>query len=339
MADCWPFWRRYLNLAQPRLGASISSVSDEFFGAAERLIDPAEPVFVPGKYDEHGKWMDGWESRRRRDDGHDWVVVELDAPSRLFGFDIDTSHFNGNHPQAVAIEAATSAAPDNWFEFLPRVETGPDQQHLHEVQHTEPVTRLRLNIFPDGGVARLRAYGVVEHDWTVRAAQQEAEGAGELIDLAAVGNGGCVLAASDEHFGIASNLLLPGRGIHMGDGWETARRRGPGHDWAVIALGCPGSVEQIEIDTAHFKGNFPHECALEAGFFPTGADPLSAGDSGWVETVARSRLSADLQHHFIAGLAPDATFSHVRLCTFPDGGVSRLRILGQPRPMLPAPTT
>jgi allantoicase len=322
--SAWPFWRRYPNLAEPRLGAQVVAVSDDFFGAAERLLGPGEPVFVPGKYDEHGKWMDGWESRRRRDGGHDWCLVRLGFPARVRGVDVDTRHFDGNQPLAAAIDAAVEADPEraSWFELLPRTPLGPNAQHRVAIDRERSVRLLRLDIFPDGGVARLRVFGEVRRDW---------EAVGEaLVDLAAIESGGSIVAASDERFGAAPKLLLPGRGLDMGDGWETRRRRGPGFDWAIVALGRPGAIERVLLDTAHFRGNFPQAASLQAALVDEPALELVAEAETWPELLPKQCLAADAEHVYQRELAPLGAVSHVRLNIFPDGGVSRLRLFGRP---------
>mgnify|MGYP002621582687 CR=1 FL=1 len=334
--------------------------NDQFFGAAERLLQPQDPIFVPGRYDEHGKWMDGWETRRRREPGSDHCTIELGAPARLFGLDIDTAHFNGNQPEsAIVWGALCDHCPDDdsdaWFELLPRVPLGPDSRHRHELDGLRPVSHLRLEIFPDGGVARLRAYGVARRDWPATSTPfdvddagggEETDGGGDLVDLVALENGGEVVSASDEHFGAATNLILPGRGVDMGDGWETRRRRGPGFDWALLALGCPGRIDRVVVDTAHFKGNYPHSCVLRAARLSASeARRLAAADqqqcdaesSAWPELVERCLLRPDAEHDLSADsspalLATEGPVTHVRLEMHPDGGISRLRLFGRPCP-------
>ena len=218
-----PF-RQWVRLEQPRLGTEVVEASDEFFGAKERLIDAAEPVFIPDKYDENGKWMDGWESRRKRGPGHDHLILRLGIPGRVHGLDIDTRHFTGNFPPEASVDACVSddEVPDEslWQPLCPRTALGGDAHHYIEVSQREPVTHLRLNIFPDGGVARLRVYGEVCPDWG-------SLDDGTRLDLFALANGGRALICNDEHFGSMHNLNLDGRGVDMGDGWETARRRKP----------------------------------------------------------------------------------------------------------------
>jgi allantoicase len=314
-----PF-RSWIRLEQPRLGSRVVAASDEFFGAKERLIDPAAPVFIPGKYDEHGKWMDGWESRRKRTPGHDWCIVRLGVPGIIRGFEVDTSHFTGNFPPEISLDACRSDAlhpQDGWSGILPVTRIGGNAAHFLPVDNERTWSHVRLNIYPDGGVARLRIYG------EVRAARLPADA---VIDLFALEHGGRALAASDEHFGSMHNLNLPGRGIDMGDGWETARRRGPGNDWVIVALGAPGKLERAEIDTAHFKGNYPDRVALDAAQLPDNDSALQA-DAPWQPLMAEARLGMD-QQHFFDDLEPLGTVTHVRMSIYPDGGVSRLRLLG-----------
>jgi len=314
----------WVRLEQPRLGSRVTFATDEFFGARERLIDASDPVFIPDKYDDHGKWMDGWESRRRRTPGHDYCVIRLGTPGIVRGFDVDTSHFTGNFPPEVSIEACTSdddVPEEGWAELLPRTSIGGNAHHYLAVNDDRAWTHVRLHIYPDGGVARLRVYGEVPP------ARPEP---GDVIDLVALKNGGRALAASDQHFGSMHNLNLPGRGINMGDGWETARRRGPGHDWVVLALGVPGTIARVEVDTAHFKGNYPDRVALDAAIFDR-HDAATNTSSAWQPLLPESKLAMDQQHYFEQELQPVGVVTHVRMAIYPDGGVSRLRLFGRAR--------
>jgi len=321
-AERHPF-HEWVRLEQPRLGTRVTFATDEFFAAKERLIEPVEPVFVPDKYDDHGKWMDGWESRRKRTPGHDYCIVRLGLAGVVRGVDIDTRYFTGNYPPAASLDACVSdddVPAGDWVEILGRVELGGNAQHLHSIDSDRVWTHLRLNIYPDGGVARLRVYGEVRPDL------DDATG---LVDLAALENGGRALACSDEHFGSMHNLLVSGRGVNMGDGWETARRRGPGNDWVIIALGRGGTIETVDIDTAHFKGNYPDRVALEAATFADNAAALAA-DAPWQPLLAETKLGPDREHTFAEDLAQPGPVTHVRMSIFPDGGVSRLRVFGRP---------
>ncbi len=315
-------FHEWIRLEQPRLGTRVTFASDDFFGAKERLIEPAEPVFIADRYDDNGKWMDGWESRRRRDAGHDYCIVRLGMAGIVRGVNIDTRHFTGNYPPQASIDACVSEedVPESgWYEILPTVDLEGDSRHWLAIENDSLVTHLRLNIYPDGGIARLRIFGEIQF--------READVEG-LVDLVAIENGGRAIACSDEHFGSMHNLNLPGRGINMGDGWETARRRGPGNDWVILALGQPGIVERVEIDTAHFKGNFPDGASLEAACFATAAD-VSADSEAWRILLPRMKLDMDSRHEFAEQLVALGPVSHVRLSIYPDGGISRLRLFGR----------
>lgn len=325
-----PRWaQRSTNLADPRLGAEAVKCSDDFFAPMARLLQPGPALFVLGKYDDHGKWMDGWESRRRRGPGHDWCVVKLGRPGTLAGVDIDTSFFTGNYPPAASLDGcpagADSGAEASWHPLLPATPLRGDSHHLLPLPQAGATSwsHVRLNILPDGGVARLRVFGQV-------AASAIEKGPDGLVDLAALLNGGRAVAWNDAHFGAASNLLLPGRGISMGEGWETRRRREPGHDWCILALGVPGTVTRVEVDTAHFKGNYPDRVSLQAEWLPGAADDALATQSMfWRTLLPEQPMSADHIHMFpkVEALGP---ITHVRLNVHPDGGVSRLRLWGTP---------
>ena len=309
------------DLASARVGGKALFANDDFFAARSNLVRPEAAVFVPGKYTARGKWMDGWESRRRRVPGHDWCIVRLGLRGRVRGVDIDTSHFNGNQPESASLEGCDLRGSGislrvleraGWRELLPAAPLKPSAHHLLPVASHAPVTHVRLNIFPDGGVARLRVHGEVAVDLDRLR--------GRTVDLAAVENGGVVLSASDSHFGRKEHLNLPGRASSMAEGWETRRRRGPGHDWAIVRLGAAGRLERIEVDTNHFKGNFPESFSLEARHDP---------ETEWTEVVPRTKLRAHARHLYGKELRARGPFTHVRLRIYPDGGVSRLRVHGR----------
>jgi allantoicase len=320
MSQTNPF-RHWIQLEQPRLGTRVSYATDDFFAAKERVIDSAPPVFIDDKYDDHGKWMDGWESRRKRSPGHDYCVIRIGVPGVIRGFDIDTSYFTGNYPPAASIEACVSdddIPEDGWVELLAKTNLASDAHHYHEIEDERIWTHVRLHIYPDGGVARLRIFGEVRADFS------DVEG---FVDLLAIENGGRAIACSDEHYGSMQNLNVPGRGVNMGDGWETARRRGPGNDWVIMALAEPGIIERAEVDTAHFKGNYPDRVSMEAGLFESDAQ-ATADSTIWQTLLPETKLKMDQQHYF-EELAPIGSASHVRMSIYPDGGVSRLRLFGQ----------
>lgn len=326
-----------VDLAAERVGGVALAATDEFFAEKENLLRPGRGVFIPDKYTERGKWMDGWESRRKRGPGHDWCIVKLGLPGRIRGFDIDTNHFLGNFPEYASVDALATD-PDTsvlelteesvrWTELLPMSRLEGGSRNLFRVDGDKRWTHVRLNIFPDGGVARFRVHGEVSPDWPRLLT------GGDLLDLAAIENGGVAVLASDMFFSHMNNLIMPGRAPHMGDGWETRRRRGPGHDWIVVKLGKAGEIKRIEVDTNHFKGNFPETCSIE-GCHVQGNHPASFLSSlavEWREILPRTYLEADNRHFFEGEIKPAGVVSHVRLNIFPDGGVSRLRLHGVPR--------
>ncbi len=321
-----------IDLASERVGGAVLVANDDFFAPRENLLKGSAPVFIEGKYTDRGKWMDGWESRRRRTPGFDWCIVRLGLPGIVRGIVADTSFFRGNYPEHCSLEGAvftnlpteqelTSEAV-TWVPLLPQMPLSGDSQNPFAIQYDERVTHLRFMIYPDGGVARLRVYGEVVPDWE----QLKRSG---YIDLAAVENGGLVLSCSDMFFGHRHNLIMPGRAANMSDGWETKRRRGPGHDWAIIKLGRPGLIHRIEVDTAHFKGNFPESCSLEACNLPGAtSEQLTDLSTPWSNVLARTKLQAHTRHYFDQELHDTGVASHLRFNIFPDGGVSRLRVYG-----------
>jgi allantoicase len=326
-----------VDLAAESLGGKALATNDEFFAGMENLVKPGRGVFIPGKFTDRGKWMDGWESRRRREPGHDFCIVELGARGRVLGFDIDTHHFHGNQPAFASVEglSAPSGVPveglraSNWTELLEPSPLRPDSQNLFAALASQAVSHVRLNIFPDGGIARFRVFGRVEPTW-VKEDLDDATRAHVLadrFDLAALKNGGVALACSDAHFGPMNNLLLPGRAADMGGGWETRRRRGPGYDWVVIQLGARGVAEVVEVDTNHFKGNFPARCSIDLLDSPGARVTDVVASSAWVSAFPETRLEAHTRHFFRDGLRA-LPASHLRLNIFPDGGISRLRVWG-----------
>ncbi len=323
--------RNYTNVADERLGAVALFATDDFFAAKERMLHPGEPQWREGVYDAHGKWMDGWESRRRRDQGHDYCVVKLGARATLTVLDIDTRYFTGNYPPFASVEACRlDGNPDadtRWSVLLPQVPLAGNQRNLFPLQSEQVWSHLKLNIFPDGGVARFRAYGTVQYDWGSAAASG-------VLDLVAALHGGRALACSDEHYGSMHNVLLPGRGASMADGWETRRRREPGYDWVILQLGAPGRIRHVEIDTAHYKGNFPHQVSIQATASPGGGQAHLVSQSlYWPVLLEPQFLRADSEHRFQAELRdPGGPVSHVRVNIHPDGGLSRVRLFGLAHP-------
>ena len=328
MSDNIPnFVNDWINLAQQRLGAKPVYCTDDFFAECSRMLEPQDPVFIDGKFDDNGKWMDGWETRRRRNGGYDHAIVKLGLAGIIKGVDIDTTHFTGNFPPAGSLDACyCQGTPDEnteWVSVIPSVSLKGDSHHYFEIDEAQTFTHIRLNVYPDGGVARLRIYGQVQCDWNDKDKSQS-------YDLAAVENGARALAWNDAHFGSAANLLAPGRGINMGDGWETRRRREPGHDWCIIELGHPGIIENIVIDTAHFKGNYPDRCSIQAALVEGGTtDSIITQSQFWSDLLPSSKLEMDAVHEFADNIQALGAVSHIRLSIFPDGGISRIRLNGK----------
>jgi allantoicase len=320
-----------IDLASERLGGAVLYANDEFFAPKENLLKPGAPIFIEGKYTDLGKWMDGWETRRRRsprlDEKFDWCVIRLGLAGIIRGVVVDTSFFRGNFPSHCSLEACSFdgqpgveqllGAETGWIEILSQSELEGDSNNLFAINHNRRATHLRFKIYPDGGVARLRVYGVVEPDWE-ELRRRESE-----IDLAAVEHGGAVLEASDMFFGHRHNLIMPGRARDMSDGWETKRRRGEGYDWCVIKLGAAGTIRRVEIDTSHFKGNYPESCSIEAG---SGTD---FNEIVWQDLLPNVKLQAHTRHVFAREIKNCGAVTHVRFNIFPDGGVSRLRLYGR----------
>lgn len=322
-----------IDVAAERLGTSVLLANDEFFGPKERLIKATPAEWREGVYDEHGKWMDGWETRRRRTEGYDWCVVRLGVPAIVKGVVVDTAWFRGNYPESCSVDACevegtpalsdlTDARRSNWREILSRQPLQGDTRNVFPVDDAQRATHLRLNIYPDGGVARLRVHGEAAPD-------PRALKPGREVNLAAMELGAFVLVCSDMFFGHRQNLILPGRSTHMGDGWETKRRRGPGHDWTIVRLAARGVIERIEIDTDHYKGNAPGSCAVDyCAAAGATAEQLVAAGSKWSPLVAQTPLQPHTRHAFDAAPGtPPAT--HVRLRIYPDGGIARMRVIGR----------
>jgi len=320
-------WMDLPDLAAERLSGVVIAANDDFFAPKENLVKANRPEWHEGEYTDRGKWMDGWETRRRRTPGHDWAIVRLGLPGIVHGVVIDTSFFTGNYPEEASLDSTmVSGTPSvdrilsddtEWQPLLKKSPLKGDRANAFAIKSkSSRVTHLRLNIFPDGGVARLRVHGEVVPD-------EDLFKAGQEVDLAALKSGGFVVSCSDMHYGNRQNLILPGRSTHMGDGWETKRRRGPGHDWAIVRLARRGVVERAELDTDHFKGNAPGKCMLE--YADAGAS-FDARTARWKVLVPETPLEAHQQHRW-DNLSPKAA-THVRLNIYPDGGVARLRLFG-----------
>ncbi|KAL7512457.1 hypothetical protein ACHAXN_009437, partial [Cyclotella atomus] len=441
------------NLTSSATGARILFATDEWFAAADNLLNPADPEFIPDLYCEQGKVMDGWETRRKRSAGHDWCVIKLGGAAdgstfEVTSLEVDTAFFTGNQTPRISVEGmrVTSSANDGddylytwmpgavsrlargggiqgtgqsvasieraaeacnsvalettgnngkWVEILPMtpLKPGYEESRYHsftirdnvkqKVAELGGITHLKLNYFPDGGVARLKVLGQVHQSapnpMLSEPVQKIKNKAAPLIhphsstyqppssqpypqlELSCVSNGGLGLECSNKHYGIPMNLLSPMLGKDMGDGWETARHPDrppvvtkdpvtglqdtPLLDWAVLKLGCGGTndsgISRIIVDTRHFKGNFPESVKIDgcASTLSDEAVCASAGNSNdtsveWFPLLNRVALVADAEHEFLRekGLIENGSrvVTHVRVSIYPDGGLSRVRVYGEP---------
>lgn len=326
-----PTFTKLTDLAAERLGGKVLSCSDDFFAEKENLIKPGRGIFIADKYTDRGKWMDGWESRRKRTPGHDWCIVELATSGIIHGVDIDTNHFLGNHPPHASLESASLTDTENidwnnvqWKEILPKSPLQPGSQNFYEIKDRSHYTHIKLHIYPDGGVARLKVYGEVHKDWST-------VDASEIVNLAAATNGAKSVLCNDMFFSHMDNLIMPGRGINMGDGWETKRNRTPNNrDWVIVRLAHRGIIEKILVDTCHFKGNYPDSCLIEGCNIKLNDEEVLNSDKiKWETILPQSKLSANHEHFFEDEIKNKGPFTHVRLSIFPDGGVSRMRLWGR----------
>ena len=317
-----------VNLASPKMGTKILAFSDDFFGEVTRMLNDKDPIFIEDKYDNHGKWMDGWESKRRRDGGNDWAILKLGSSGIISKIEIDTSYFTGNFPPFFSLEGIYSETDpnkdSNWKSLIAKTSLIGDCKNNFELNLKEKFNFVRLQIFPDGGVARIRLFGEVKYNW-------DRFNNEEIIELSSLKLGGSILAYNNAHYGDVSALLSEGRGKTMGDGWETRRRREPGNDWIIIKLAQKGIIEKIEIDTAHFKGNYPDRASIQAISIDkniTTKDLIESSEN-WDVILDETKLTADNIHEYEINSNSKAEATHIRLNIYPDGGVSRLRIFGK----------
>ena len=335
------------DLASRQLGGSVVFANDELFAEKENLITPGPPAFDPAEFGNRGKVYDGWETRRRRGPGHDHAIVRLGVPGIVHGVVVDTSFFRGNYPPQVSVEAVGAdgypspgeLAGMTWQTLVERADAAGDSLNAYPVASPLRWTHVRLSIYPDGGVARFRVHGTALPDPRFLAG---------TVDLAAMENGGQIVGCSDAFYASASHLILPGRAASTGEGWENARRRGPGHDYVIVALAAAGALRHVEIDTSRFVGNAPGQVRLlaadarGAGLAPGHGHPVpddgapapgaatpdhgvSIPDSAWRDVLPLTRVQPDTRHRFLV----DGLATHVRLDVIPDGGLARLRINGE----------
>jgi allantoicase len=322
------FSHNRVNLASANYGAEVIYATDEFFADKSRLIADSDPIFIEGKYDENGKWMDGWETRRKRVPGHDCCIIRLAYPGCIYGMIIDTAHFTGNFPPFASVEACACVDGDpdastEWMEVLSKTPLKGNTSYRYRIETEQVFTHVKLNIFPDGGIARLRVFGKVFCNWNKR-------DLAETYDLLAIKNGGRAVGWNDAHYGHPVNVLREDSGVNMGDGWETRRRREPGYDWCIFELGHKGVIERIVVDTSHFKGNFPERCSIQATSVENASsEVLIEQCDSWPILLSDQKLSAHSIHEFIDEIEKHDPITHIRLNIFPDGGISRLRIFGK----------
>jgi len=316
-----------IDLAQPRLGTKVIYKTDDFFASANRIINPAPAVWKEGVFDTHGKWMDGWESRRKRTSGHDYLILKLGKPGRIKKIDVDTSHFNGNQPSMVSLEGCNLSKSQTikqakWFQILGKKKTKANSHHFFSVSNNKVITHVKFNIFPDGGVARLRLYGNI--------ATENIKYGNQAINLTAMVNGASVIACNNEHFGKAENILAPGKAINMGDGWETRRRRGPGYDWLIINSVPGKQIKAIEFFIHHFKGNNQSHGTLQAAYVKKGsANQIIKQSNKWKHLLNQAKLTANKTHKFKSQLMKNDKINYIKINIFPDGGISRIKLIGK----------
>lgn len=345
------------NLASSALNSRVVACSNDYFAAASNLLTPTPPIHRPGIFIHTGAWYDGWETRRHNPNPYDWVVIKLGVASgAIQGVEVDTAYFVGNYGEKAELQGTYApavtddeiASPDyaGWKTILPAQPCGPSQRRAwkldgYDPANPTPYTHVRLLMYPDGGFARLRLYGyAIPPSLPPQGPEGDEKGLLPLVEeeLSSALLGGLALGASDQHYTPCSNLLLPGRGKDMGDGWETARSRARGHvDWAIVKLGLPGSISKIVVDTKDFRGNFPRAVrvhGLVAG--SSSEDEIPAHDHpAWVQVVKGDQpCKADTEHVFgaadlVAGGEDTRVFTHVMLTLVPDGGVKRFRVFGR----------
>jgi len=321
------FTNGLIDLAQPRLGSKVIFKTDDFFASAKRIISPFPPVFKEGLFDKNGKWMDGWESRRKRTSGHDYLIIKLGKAGSIKKVNIDTSYFNGNQPSMVSLEGCYSKSNNfksfKWKNLISKKKTKANTHHLFSSTSKSICTHVKLNIFPDGGIARLRLYGNIS--------KENNNFKNKRINLASLLDGASILACNNEHFGKAENILAPGKAKNMGDGWETRRRRDKGFDWLILNCIKGEKIDKIEISTHHFKGNYPSHCSLQAAYITKKKSSFAIVKSSnkWKFLMNKINLSANKTHVFRNKLMKKDKINFIKINIFPDGGISRFKIFGK----------
>ena len=327
-------YKDQIDIASSDHGSKVIYCSDEFFADSGRMLQASDPQWIEGKYDKNGKWMDGWESRRRRDGKNDFCFIRLGSTSIINNFNIDTTHFTGNFAPGISIlgcsvpggttddRVVDGSAVSEWFDLLDQEKLEGDSHNLFSCKSTQPLTHLKITLYPDGGIARFRAYGNAWSDDT----KYQITGTNVISKK----SGARAVFANDEHFGCLSNVLEENDPLSMADGWETRRRRKPGNDWGIIALSRPAKVHEIVIDTKFFKGNFPDTFSISStNITEPDDDALIEKSKTWDLLIERKKLGMNQIHVFNkTNLLHNDSITHIRIDIFPDGGIARLKLIG-----------
>ncbi len=324
-----------IDVASSSFGTKVVYCSDEFFADSGRMLQSSEPVWIEDKYDINGKWMDGWESRRRRDGKNDFCFIRLGAESIINSFNIDTTHFTGNFAPGISVQGCSvpggttddlvvdGTAVTEWFDLVTKESLEGDSKNLFNSASSKPITHLKITLLPDGGIARFRAYGEI---W-VDEKKYEING----TNVISKESGAKAIFANDEHFGSLSNVLEEHEPLSMADGWETRRRRKPGNDWGIIALSKPATAEEVFVDTKFFKGNFPDTFSISTSNSPDEDDKtLKENSKTWNKLIEGKKLKINQMHVFKGSdILHNDVFTHIRVDIYPDGGIARLKLIGK----------
>ena len=305
------------DLALRDLGGAVVWTNDDLFAEAQNLIKTQPAQYQPATFGHKGQIYDGWETRRRREQGTDSAIIRLGAPGVIYGVVVDTAWFKGNYPPFISVDAAAVEgipSPDylaheaEWVPIVEKTAAEGDTRNPFKVDSKNRFTHVRLTMHPDGGVARFRVHGRgVPNPHFFRYGH---------FDLAALENGGLITACSNMYYSSPNNLLMPGRARHMGEGWETSRRRDEGNDWVQVRLAGQGRASLVELDTSYFLGNAPGAAMVR------GRD----GDGEWFELLPRTELQPDTRHRFV--IDTDRPMTEARMDIYPDGGMARFKLYG-----------
>jgi len=318
---------KMINLAEPRLGSKVIFKTDDFFASAHRILKSESPIFKEDVFDKHGKWMDGWETRRRRTKGFDFLIIKLGKPGKIFNVDLDTTHFSGNQPTHASLEACYSKNKPNkktkWIKILNKKKLNPNKNHNFKTNNKFTFNYIRLNIFPDGGIARIRLFGKID--------MKKLNINKKMTNLSSVLTGASIIGCNNEHFGRAENVIAPGKGKNMGDGWETRRSRGRNFDWLIIKFGRIGTISKLEIDTHHFKGNYPDSCTIQTAYISKKISNsfIVRNSARWKVILNKAKLKANKKHVFKNIQMNKNKVNFLKINIYPDGGISRIRAFGK----------